>query len=88
MIIGGNCFKVVNKCGDFDDEMEILLLMKELNVKPKKQIRSERDIRARGIRERLINEMSTEEKIQIMFTAFIRSMRSEDVIKIGDEFLT
>lgn len=49
--------------------------------------RAQREIEATGIRERLINEMSTEEKIEILFTHFIRSSRPEDVIKIGDEFL-
>lgn len=49
--------------------------------------RAKREIEATDIRERLINEMSTEEKIEILFTHFIRSSRPEDVIKIGDEFL-
>ena len=49
--------------------------------------RAQREIEATGIRERLINEMSTEEKIEILFTHFIRSSRPEDVIKICEEFL-
>ena len=49
--------------------------------------RAEREIKATDIRERLINEMSTEEKIKILFAHFIRNARPEDVIKIGDEFL-
>lgn len=49
--------------------------------------RAEREIKATDIRERLMNEMSTEEKIKILFAHFIRSARPEDVIKIGDEFL-